>query len=94
MSADETRVMPNLQFEIEELKARIARLEGDRIRTHRGRTNQAGAARYLSKSREWLRLRHLRGEGPRRAADGSYSYDDLDAFSEGAGVERQPPNTC
>jgi hypothetical protein len=41
-----------------------------------------GAATYLGKSREWLRKLHLRGEGPYRASDGTYSYDDLDAFSE------------
>jgi hypothetical protein len=36
-----------------------------------------GAAQYLGKSREWLRKLHLRGEGPHRARDGTYSYDDL-----------------
>jgi len=70
----------NLHSEIENLKARVSRLES--ARTNRGRTNQRGAADYLGKSREWLRQLHLRGEGPRRAADGSYSYDDLDAFAE------------
>jgi hypothetical protein len=76
--------MSNLHTEIEALKERVARLES--ARTNRGRTNQAGAARYLGKSREWLRLRHLRGDGPRRGADGSYSFDDLDAFSESEAV--------
>jgi hypothetical protein len=72
----------SLQAEIEDLKERVARLEGVR-KTDRGRTNQAGAAQYLGRSREWLRKLHLRGEGPRRGVDGSYSYDDLDAFIEG-----------
>ena len=40
------------------------------------------AAQYLGKSREWLRKLHLAGVGPHRAPDGTYSYDDLDAFSE------------
>jgi hypothetical protein len=71
----------SLQSEIDTLKERVARLEGNR-RTNRGRTNQGGAANYLGRSREWLRQLHLRGEGPRRGADGSYSYDDLDAFAE------------
>jgi hypothetical protein len=71
----------SLQSEIDSLKERVARLEGNR-RTSRGRTNQRGAADYLGRSREWLRQLHLRGEGPRRGADGSYSYDDLDAFAE------------
>jgi hypothetical protein len=60
-------------------------LEESAGRTRRGRTNMLGAARYLGKSREWLRRLHLRGEGPRRAPDGTYSYDDLDAFSLGRG---------
>lgn len=76
----------SLQAAIDDLKERVARLEGAR-RTNRGRTNQAGAARYLGKSREWLRLRHLRGEGPHRGSDGSYSYDDLDAFAESGAAD-------
>lgn len=73
----------SLQEQIDELKARIARIEGASQKTKRGRTNQRGAADYLGKSREYLRQLHLRGEGPPRAVDGSYSYDDLDAFAEG-----------
>jgi hypothetical protein len=68
--------------ELTALRKRVERLEASAGRTRRGRTNMLGAARYLGKSREWLRKLHLRGEGPRRAADGSYSFDDLDAFSE------------
>jgi hypothetical protein len=71
----------SLQSEIDSLKERVKRLEGNR-RTNRGRTNQRGAANYLGRSREWLRQLHLRGEGPRRGADSFYSYDDLDAFAE------------
>src|SRR5258706_16447300 len=71
----------SLQAEIEDLKMRVARLEGSQ-RTNRGRTNMSGAAQYLGRSREWLRKLNLRGEGPRRVVDGSYSYYDLDAFIE------------
>jgi hypothetical protein len=44
--------------------------------------NQRRAAEYLGRSREFLRQLHLRGGGPARAADGSYSLDDLDAWAE------------
>jgi hypothetical protein len=74
---------PEIQSELHDLRERVKRLESSQSRTNRGRTNQRGAAEYLGKSREWLRQLHLRGEGPHRAADGSYSFDDLDAFSEG-----------
>jgi hypothetical protein len=74
--------MPPIQSELHDLRERIKRLEESASRTRRGRTNQRGAAQYLGRSREWLRKLELRGEGPRRAPDGSYSYDDLDAFSE------------
>ena len=79
----------NLHSEIEALKARVARLEG--ARTNRGRVNQRGAADYLGKSREWLRQRHLRGGGPRRGADGTYSLDDLEAFAEAEAVVTPQP---
>jgi hypothetical protein len=79
----EIRIMsPEVHTEIDELRRRVKRLEEAAGRTRRGRTNQRGAALYLGKSREWLRQLHLRGEGPRRAPDGSYSYDDLDSFAE------------
>lgn len=74
--------MSSLHTEIDELKARVDRLERGH-RSNRGRANMTEAARYLGHSREWLRQQHLRGTGPRRGADGSYSYDDLDAFAEG-----------
>jgi hypothetical protein len=77
--------MPPAQSEINELRARLERLERIHTKTNKGRTNQRGAAQYLGKSREYSRQLHLRGNGPRRAADGSYSFDDLDAFAE------QPP---
>jgi len=74
--------MLEVQFELTRLRERVEQLERRHARTNRGRTNQRGAAQYLGRSREYLRQLHLRGEGPRRAADGSYSYDDLDAFAE------------
>src|SRR5262245_53917608 len=78
-----------VQSEIDDLRERVKRLEESADRTRRGRTNQRGAAQYLGKSREWLRQLHLRGEGPRRAADGTYSFDDLDNFAE-----RGPATVC
>jgi len=71
---------PEVQSEIEELRERVEKLENAVRRTRRGRTNQRGAAEYLGKSREWLRQRHLRGEGPVRDPD-----DNLDAYSEKGG---------
>jgi hypothetical protein len=73
---------PETQSAIHDLRERVKRLEVTSGRTKRGRTNQRGAAEYLGKSREWLRQMHLRGKGPHRAPDGSYSFDDLDAFAE------------
>ena len=67
---------------IAELRERVRRLERLRTRSSRGRVNQRRAAEYLGRSREFLRQLHLRGTGPRRAPDGLYSYDDLDAFAE------------
>jgi hypothetical protein len=80
----------SLEHQIEDLKVRVARLEGDRQKTNRGRTNQRGAADYLGRSREWLRKLHLQGKGPRRGVDGSYSYDDLDVFIEGGDTAPSP----
>jgi len=71
--------------ELDDLRERVKKLEEAAHRTRRGRTNQRGAAQYLGKSREWLRQLHLRGEGPHRNPDGSYSFDDLDSFSEKGG---------
>jgi hypothetical protein len=76
--------MSHLQSEIAELRERVEQLERLR-RTSRGRTNQAGAARYLGISEETLRQRHARGEGPRRSRNGrfwNYTYDDLDSYAE------------
>ena len=74
-----------IQSELEELRKRLARLEGAR-QSPRGRTNQAGAARYLGISEEALRARHARGDGPRRSRCGSrywsYLYSDLDEYVE------------
>jgi hypothetical protein len=69
----------SIQSEIAALRERVQRLER---KTTRGRVNQRAAAQYLGRSREYLRTLHLRGAGPRRGADGLYSYDDLDAFAE------------
>jgi len=71
------------QSEIDELRARLARLEAAATRP-RGRTNMVGAARYLHRSEETLRRMHERGEGPPRTRIGargwSYSFDDLDRW--------------
>lgn len=67
---------------IAELRDRVQRLERAHTKSSRGRVNQRRAAEYLGRSREFLRQLHLRGEGPRRAADGSYSLDDLDSWAE------------
>jgi hypothetical protein len=75
---------PEIQTMIDDLRERVARLEKQRPR---GRTNLAGAARYLNMSDETLRQRHLRGEGPKRARMGrhwSYTYDDLDSYAAGS----------
>jgi hypothetical protein len=75
---------PEILSEIHDLRERVTRLEHKQERP-RGRCTQAGAARYLGISEETLRLRHLRGLGPRRTPDGrrwSYSYADLDAYAE------------
>jgi hypothetical protein len=74
--------MPDVHSEIRDLRERVQRLERASRRTTRGSTNQKGAAEYLNRSREWLRQRHARGEGPLRGADGNYTYDDLDAYRE------------
>ena len=82
--------MLEIQSEIARLRERVEQLERQRARTNRGCLNQRRAAEYLGKSREYLRTLHLRGEGPRRGADGSYSFDDLDAFAEQAGRALAP----
>ena len=69
--------------ELEDLRKRLERLEARRPKP-RGRTGMRGAAEYIGRSKEWLRLRHLRGHGPIRTRIGtrgwSYSYDDLDQW--------------
>jgi hypothetical protein len=80
VAADErVPAVPPISADVERA---VRKLEEAAGRTKRGRTNMLGAAQYLGKSREWLRKLHLRGEGPHRAPDSTYSYDDLDAFSE------------
>lgn len=79
--------MPDLHSEIAELQERLVRLERAPQRP-RGRTNQIGAAHYLGISEETLRVRHARGEGPRRSRFGargwSYTFEDLDKYAEQA----------
>lgn len=72
----------SIQSQLDALHERVARLESARRRTARGHVNQRRAAAYLGKSREWLRQRERRGDGPRRNADGTYSLDSLDAYTE------------
>jgi predicted DNA-binding transcriptional regulator AlpA len=71
------------QSEIDELRARLRRLEHAAARPT-GRTNLPGAARYLGVSEETLRNKHKRNQGPPRLKIGSrnwsYSYRDLDAW--------------
>jgi predicted DNA-binding transcriptional regulator AlpA len=78
--------VPTTQYEIDELRARLAQLE-NAARRPNGRTNMVGAARYLHLSEETLRKMHERGEGPPRARIGtrnwSYAYSDLDAWLTG-----------
>ena len=74
--------MLEVQSELTRLRARVEKLERQHARTNRGHTNQKRAAEYLGKSREWLRQRERRGDGPHRNPDGTYSYDNLDAFAE------------
>jgi excisionase family DNA binding protein len=76
---------PEIYSEIEELRKRIARLE-QAAEKPRGRTNLAGAARYLNTSEETLRKRLSSGGGPRGARTGrywSFTYSDLDDYAEG-----------
>jgi hypothetical protein len=74
--------MSEIQSELAQLRERLQRLERLRTKSGRGRVNQRRAAEYLGRSREFLRQLALRGEGPRRGADGLYSLDDLDSWAE------------
>jgi hypothetical protein len=86
---------PNLQRQITELSARVDRLEQrPGSRSNRGRTNMAGAARYLGISEETLRKRLASGGGPRGARNGrfwSFTYDELDEHAEGGASESSNP---
>jgi hypothetical protein len=74
---------PSSATELEDLRERLERLEA-RSPKPRGRTGMRGAAEYIGRSKEWLRLQHLRGQGPPRMRVGarcwSYGYDDLDMW--------------
>ena len=78
-----------LEFEIEQLRDRLAQLER-RSERPRGRLNMVEAARYLGKSEETLRRMHERGEGPPRDRIGargwSYKPDDLDRWLANRGA--------
>jgi hypothetical protein len=72
------------------LEKRVAALEEQlhrKKKTSPRYCSQRDAAEYIGRSREYLRLLHLRGEGPRRMPDGSYAFDDLDAWMRGASHE-------
>ena len=94
--------MGEIQTELTRLRERVEQLERQHARTNRGRVNQRRAAEYLGCSREHLRQLHLAGRGPRRAADGSYTYDDLDSWAEqdpperpnGAPLDQPRPRGC
>jgi hypothetical protein len=73
---------PEIRSALNSLTARVARLENERRRTTRGHVNQRRAAEYLGRSREWLRQRECRGDGPERNPDGTYSLDNLDRYAE------------
>lgn len=81
--------MPEISSELDELRKRLSRLEAAVSKQPRGSTNMAGAARYLGRSEEWLRLEHRAGRGPRRRRRGArgwdYGYADLDAYRENGG---------
>ena len=62
--------MVETQSELTRLRARVDQLERQRARTNRGRVNQRRAAEYLGRSREFLRQRELRGDGPRARSMG------------------------
>jgi hypothetical protein len=81
--------MPETQSGLDELRARVARLES--ATRPRGSINLVGAARYLGISEETLRREHKMGRGPNRKRRGSrgwsYSYADLDAYRNQADSE-------
>jgi hypothetical protein len=75
-------MFPEIPSVIRDLCARVEKLEQSTARTRRGNTNQRGAADYLGRSREWLRQRERRGDGPLRNPDGTYNFDNLDDFKK------------
>jgi len=69
--------MDNHEKRITELEEKVRRLE-----TKKGYCNQTTAAAYCGRSKEYLRERHVRGDGPARMPNGMYRYADLDAWME------------
>jgi hypothetical protein len=69
------------------LQKRIVTFQRKREQQPQRYCNQKCAAKYIGRSREYLRLLHLRGGGPRRMPNGFYAYDDLDAWMRGESHE-------
>jgi hypothetical protein len=66
--------MDNHEKRITELEEEVRRLQTK----NRGYLTQAKAAEYIGRSKEYLRERAARGDGPARMPNGQYSYQDLD----------------
>ena len=72
---------PEIHSQLTELRERVQRLE--RRPSKRGSCTQRKAASTTSAAAAVLyRQLHLQGKGPRRNPDGTYSYDNLDAYLE------------
>jgi hypothetical protein len=69
----------------DKLEKRVAALEEAvrRIETkNRGYLTQSAAAEYIGRSKEYLRERHVRGDGPARMPNGQYAIRDLDEWMQ------------
>jgi hypothetical protein len=77
--------LKNLEEQLKEQEAAVRRLAQAQT-SPRGYTNQAGAARYLGRSREYLRRLHKLGGGPERTPGGDYTFAALDRFKEQDGA--------
>ena len=67
----------------DKLEKRVAALEEAlrRLETkNAGYLTQSDAAAYLGRSKEYLRERHARGDGPARMPNGQYAIRDLDEW--------------